>query len=187
MNRRRFSVWRRALRRASPWLWGGAAVLLVLAAYVGAWRPARTALARHAAYPLLAAAAPPEASGEAVQLAGGGEVVRAAPAREEGAAPLSFRAPAGVRFLVPGLFLAAAFPRRSYWLVLWGLHVAAGAVALAVLAGAVRWGAGAGVYHFWTGLGRDVFSLLVPLWMGLRAHWGRFLPPPENGDAPPAS
>lgn len=174
---RREAAW----RRVRPWLLRAGAALLVLAIYLWAWRPARTALTRHAASPLLVAAAPPGATADAVQLVGRRVRVtpRAAPAAS--GAPLTFVAPAGVRFLLPGLFLAAAFPRRFLWGTLWGMHVAAGAAALLVLAGVVRWGVGAGLYDFWTATGRDLFSLLAPLWIGLRARQGRFLPPDEDG------
>lgn len=190
------STLRAVLQKGTPWAVRGGAVLLLLSAYLWLWRPARTWLTQHAARPLLTSVATlsgdaTRATRFAVRSGNIPRVLRVVPLPSEEVEErqgASFLAPAGIRFLLPALFLIAAFPRRPYWVWLWLLHVGAGIAALAVLAAGVGgWSGGLVAYRFWNGFALDLFSLLVPLWMWLRARQGHFLPPLErSASSPPA-
>ncbi|MEM6287654.1 MAG: hypothetical protein AAF845_10900 [Bacteroidota bacterium] len=151
----------------------GAAVLLV--AYIGAVRPARLWTAEHVAYPLLRAVDTPRA--EALDIARvprRPDAVWAIPSRL-GVGPeaaiqnhrdevAEWAAPIGVIFLLPAMFLVAAYPTRPYWLWLLAYHVVLGLVSLAVFALGVGWFEPAfAVYTFSRTYLAEAVSLVVPL------------------------
>lgn len=139
-------------------------VAALLGGYFYAWRPyGRTAATQFGGVPLLQATAGASPDGWTVRARPGGRrLTLQAPSGDR-----SFRwtAPAGVRFLLPALGVALLAPRRLYWLLLWGGHVALGALGLALLCLGVATGeAWFVLYDALTRYLVDAFSLGVAAW-----------------------
>ena len=141
----------------TAWLHRAALAGLLLAAYLWAWTPARTAWVEHGAAPLLTLAAGP------------GAEVTARPAAHTIRVRISddnsfrYRAPAGVKFLLPGLFLILIAPARPRLGAFFGGHLALGALALGLAAaGLAGLPAGLGLAGFVQTYGVDAYSLAVP-------------------------
>ena len=141
---------------------------LLVAALVGlyacVWRPyGRTAAVHSGAVPILRATAGEPPNGWTVQARPGGRrLALRGPAVDRS---ISWTAPAGVRFLLPALGVALLAPRRPYWLLLWGGHVALGALGLGLLClGVAGSGVGFVLYDVLTRYLIDAFSLGVAAW-----------------------
>lgn len=158
-----------------PRLWGLAFAAALLAVYVAAVRPARMWAAEAVVYPALAAIDTPRARTlQIVRTPRRADAVWAVPARL-GADPeaaiqdhrpevAEWAAPVGVVFLLPALFLVAAFPARPYWLYLLAYHLGLGAVSFGVFALGVGWFEPAfAVYTFSRTYLAETVSLVVPL------------------------
>ena len=102
---------------------------LLLAAYLWAWTPARTAWTTHAAGPVLTWAA---GSADAVTVRPQAHIVQVT---LDADTTLGYTSPAGVKFLLPGLFLLCIAPRRPWLGAFFAGHLALGALALGLLAG----------------------------------------------------
>lgn len=116
----------------------GMAVLLLIV-HVTVWREARNLLARHVAYPLVAAIDTERAASFELDAASFDRTITAV---REGAAPGAmevYRVPANMDYLLAALVLVAMFPRRLYWWYLWLAHLTVGVIALAAFAIGVGW------------------------------------------------
>ena len=165
-----------------PRLWGALFAGLLLAFYVVALRPARLWTAAHVARPLFEAVETPRASGFVLAVSPGRpDAVYAVPRdradgrdaqqleREGGVA--EWAAPVGVLFILPAMFLLAAFPARLFWLGLLGYHVAVGAVSMGVFAVGLGWFDPAfAMYTFARTYLTESVSLVVPLLLYLAAR-----------------
>ena len=159
-----------------PRLWGSVFAALLLAAYVGAIRPARAWLAEDVARPLFASVDTPRArtfdiARPRTQPTAVAAVPRGEDLNAEGAA--LWAAPGGVLFVLPAMFLAFSFPTRPYWLYLLAYHLALGVVALAVFLVGLGWVEGAfALYTFSRTYMTEAVSLAVPLllWLAGRAE-----------------
>ena len=166
-----------------PRLWGSLFAVLLLAFYVGALRPARLWSAQHVAYPLFASVETPRAARFVLATsAGRPDAVFAVPrAVYDGRNPeqlerehrdvAEWAAPVGVLFILPAMFLVAAFPTRLFWLGLLGYHVAVGLASLAMFAVGLGWFEPAfQVYLFSRTYLTESVSLVVPLLLYLAAR-----------------
>ncbi len=128
------------MRRAPSWLAGAAGALALLAVYVAVWQPARTWLAQSVAYPALASVHTERSGRFALDAERHPRSVYVLDASDPaGEARAVFHAPAGRVFLVAALVLIALFPFRPYWLYLWGLHLALGALSFIALLAGLGW------------------------------------------------
>jgi hypothetical protein len=141
----------------SSWLHRAGLGGLLLATYLWAWTPARTAWTAHAAAPVLTRVADAEAA------------VTARPAAHTVRVQLSdddrfrYRAPAGVKFLLPGLFLVVIAPARPRLWAFFGGHLALGALVLGLAAtGLAGLPGGVALARFVQTYGVDAYSLAVP-------------------------
>jgi len=132
------------MQKLSPRIAGPLLALVLFGAYFALWRPARAWLARSVARPALAAVSAERA--RCFRVNWNERIVKvrrraACPPSGDAKriAPPSFRAPAGMWFLLPALILIGAFPYRRYWLWLFGAHLALGAVSLACAAAGLAW------------------------------------------------
>ena len=140
-----------------PWLHRAALAGLLLAAYLWAWTPARTAWVEHGAAPLLTLAAGPGAEVTARPAA---HTVRVTPADGDAT---TYTAPAGIKFLLPGLFLILIAPARPRLGAFFGGHLGLGALALGLAAaGLAGLPGGLGLAGFVQTYGVDAYSLAVP-------------------------
>ena len=136
--------------------------MLFVAAYVFVVRPARIAWASHVALPVAEAARDPSVGVE--QLPGEPLVVMTGGPRDE-----RHSAPAGLSFLLAGAILTAAQPKRPWWAVLLGAHLALGALALGLFAlGTSGWPLAFALQRFIATFLLDVGTLLVPVWVVFR-------------------
>lgn len=134
---------------------------LLFVGYWTAWRPARTVVLNQVAVPVLQWSAPTEA---AVQ-ARGGPVRIALPGDTETSVP----APAGIPFLLPALFLIAAFPKRPYWALFWVGHcMLFGLVVASWSAALMQWPGAAVLAGFLQTYGVDLYSIGVPVALWVR-------------------
>ena len=120
--------------------WGTATVLaaLLVAAYVAVLRPARVILTCHLSYPSLEAIETERAQRFRIKLRDGNLSIGLRSSTPSVAAG-SFRAPAGILFLLPALFLVAFFPYRPYWLYIGGFHLVLGALQLGAVVMGLGW------------------------------------------------
>jgi hypothetical protein len=146
----------------SSWLHRIGLAGLLLAAYLWAWTPARTVWTEIGAA-LLERAAPPETTVAARPAA---HTIRLSGADGPGA---RYTAPAGVKFLLPALFLLFFAPARPR---LWGFfsgHLALGILALGLTAaGLADLPGGFGLAGFVQTYGVDAYSLAVPVFVFAR-------------------
>jgi hypothetical protein len=141
----------------TAWLHRAALAGLLLAAYLWAWTPARTAWVEHGAAPLLTLAAGPESTVTARPAA---HTVRVTPTDGDAT---TYTAPAGVKFLLPGLFLVVISPARPRLWAFFGGHLALGALALGLAAtGLTGLPGGVALARFVQTYGVDAYSLAVP-------------------------
>lgn len=119
--------------------------LLVLA-YVGAWRPARSWLAHQVLYPAFSSIETERADEYRLRKAPLGVAAHSTDRRTR-----RFRVPVGILFLLPALILVLLFPDRPYWLYLWLYLVALGGL------GGVSFGIGLG----WTSWGFHLQAILT--------------------------
>jgi len=145
---------------------------LLLLVYLLLWSPVRRGIVVHGVYPVLNAAA---TEGEAtVTLNTAAGVVRIDVARKKTSSMHSGRdlpefwrgtlaAPAGVKFLLPALFLVVLAPGRPYWLYFGAGHLVLGGLALGsgvVLLHAPTYGEP--LLRFVQSYATDAYSLGVP-------------------------
>ena len=146
------------------WLHRAVLVVLLLAAYLWAWTPARTAWTEHAA-DLLRHASPAETTVTARPLA---HTIRVTP---RDAPPSKHTAPAGIKFLLPGLFLLLLAPTRPRLAVFFAGHLALGGLALALLAAGLNGILGGRLLaRFAQTYGTDAYSLAVPVFVFVHRH-----------------
>lgn len=149
----------------AAWIHRAVLVGLVLAAYLYAWTPVRTAWVEHGAAPLLSMT-----TDATVTARSQAHTVRVQPANAPG---ITYRAPAGVKFLLPGLFLLLIAPGRSRLGLFFGGHLLLGAFALLVtMAGARGMPGGFGPAEFVQTYGVDAYSLMVPVLVFARRRFG---------------
>jgi hypothetical protein len=139
------------------WLHRAGLAGLLLAAYLWAWTPARTAWTAHAAAPVLTRVADAEA---AVTARPAAHTVRVRISADD---RFRYRAPAGIKFLLPGLFLVVIAPARPRLWAFFGGHLALGALALGLGAGGIAGlPGGVALARFVQTYGVDAYSLAVP-------------------------
>lgn len=141
----------------TAWLHRAALGGLLLAAYLWAWTPARTAWTAHVAAPTLTLVAESEA---AVTARPAAHTIRVRISDDNS---VRYRAPAGVKFLLPGLFLVVIAPARPRLGSFFGGHLALGALALGLAAGGIAGlPGGVALARFVQTYGVDAYSLAVP-------------------------
>ena len=137
---------------------------VLLGAYFYGWRPyGRTVAVQSVAVPLLRTVTGESPEGWTVRSRPGGR--RLTLRTPSGDRSFGWTAPAGARFLLPALGLALVAPRRPYWGLLWGGHLALGALGLALLSLGV--GVGDAWFVLYDALTQylvDAFSLGVAAW-----------------------
>ena len=134
---------------------------LLFVGYWTAWRPARDVVLNQLAAPVLQWSAPTET---AVQ-ASGGPIRIKVPNGPESALP----APAGMPFLLPALFLVAAFPKHAYWMLFWVGHCMLFAVIVATWSAALmQWPGAMALADFLQTYGVDLYSIGVPVALWVR-------------------
>ena len=156
--------WRASVGR-HPRLWGLVMAGLLLASYLIVLRPAREWTTQHVAYPVFAAVDTPRAQTFTVAIPDRRpEAVFAIPEGAGEESRIVWAAPAGVIFLLPAMFLIAAFPLRRYWLWLLAYHVGLGATTLVFFALGLGWiPAAFDLHQFARTYVSEGVSLTVPL------------------------
>jgi len=135
---------------------------LLLAAYLFAWTPARTAWTEHGAA-LLVHVVPAETT---VSARPATHTIRLSSADGRST---TYTAPAGVKFLLPGLFLLLIAPARPRLVPFFVGHLLLGALALGLLmVGSVSLPGGFGLARFVQTYGVDAYSLAVPVFVFAR-------------------
>lgn len=119
--------------RAGDWGLRFGAVLLLVLVHIGIWRPARDVLTDAVVYPI--AEAIDTSRSRSVDLSKEPRAVRA----EADGRVYRFHLPAALSYLAVAAVLIAVWPRRLYWLALWGAHLALGAVAYGTFLAGVGW------------------------------------------------
>lgn len=175
-----------------PRLWGLAFALCLFIGYIGALRPVREMLAQHVAYPIFAAVDTPRSAGfDVIQPQRRAEAVFVVPAgAQSDDERVVWAAPAGVIFLLPAMFLIAAFPTRPYWLYLLAYHGVLGMSTVVLFALGIGWlPAAFDVHQFARTYVSEGVSLTVPLLLFLagKADQIRREDAPETAPSPPAS
>lgn len=143
-------------------------IVLLFVGYWTAWRPARTVVLNQVAVPVLQWSAERESDVQA----SAGPARLTLPSGQERGLP----APAGVPFLLPALFLVAAFPRKPYWFLFWVGHCALFFLIVALWSGALMmWPGAEAVAGFMQTYGVDLYSIGVPvaLWVWERRRSSR--------------
>ena len=140
---------------------------LLLATYLLAWTPARTTWTRTAADALEAVASTETNVSPRLRA----HVVRVQPAA---GSAFSYTAPAGVKFLLPGLFLVLIAPTRPLLGTFFGGHLTLGGLTLGLAAAALAGlPGGVGLARFVQSYGVDAYSLAVPVLILARERPGR--------------
>ncbi|GAB5534175.1 MAG: hypothetical protein Rubg2KO_04240 [Rubricoccaceae bacterium] len=154
----------------------------MLASYVGAVRPVRDWSAVHIANPVFEAIDTPRSRTlQLVQTPQRPEAVFALPLDVTDATEIQERvrqpdvaqwvAPVGILFLLPAMFLIAAFPLRPFWLYLLAYHLVVGGVSFGVFAlGVAYLDAAFELYRFSRTYLTEAVSLGVPALIWLRAR-----------------
>lgn len=117
------------LGSASVCLQRGGLAILLLVAYVFAWRPAQCKIMKSAVHPALAAVVPEEADAS-VAFRPASATVRIHTPDNPVQSSGTMAAPAGVKFLLPGLIIVLLAPCRPYWMYFWIGHLLIGGVIL---------------------------------------------------------
>jgi hypothetical protein len=150
----------------TAWLHRAGLAGLLLAAYLWAWTPARTAWTDGSAA-LLTRAAPTEVDVTARPAA---HTIRLSGAD---ASEARYTAPAGIKFLLPGLFLLLIGPARPRLWAFFAGHLGLGALALGLTAaGLAGLPGGLGLAGFVQTYGVDAYSLAVPVFVFARRKRG---------------
>ncbi|MEO0560092.1 MAG: hypothetical protein AAF170_18140 [Bacteroidota bacterium] len=163
--------------------WMGAALAgLLLVSYLGAVRPVRDWSAAHIAKPVFESIdTPTSQSLQLVTTPQRPEAVFALPVEITEPSEIQDRvrqpdvaqwvAPAGILFLLPAMFLIAAFPLRPFWLYLLGYHVVVGVISFGVFALGIAYVEAAfELYRFSRTYLTEAVSLGVPALIWLRAR-----------------
>lgn len=130
---------------------------LLLTVYLVAWTPARTTWTRAAAGTLEAVASTKTHVSPRLRA----HVVRVQP---DAGPAFSYTAPAGVKFLLPGLFLVLIAPSRPLLGTFFAGHLALGGLTLGLAAAALTGlPGGVGLTRFVQSYGVDAYSLAVPV------------------------
>lgn len=149
----------------AAWLHRTVLAGLLVTAYLYAWTPARTAWVTHLAVPVLEHSAPPEAQVSARPRA---HTVRV---QAPSGATLTYSAPAGVKFLLPGLFLAVFGAARPRLGLFFGGHLFLGGVILLLDAvGVTGVPGGLSLADFVQQYGVDAYSLTMPILVLTQYH-----------------
>ena len=149
----------------SSWIHRVVLAGLLLAAYLWAWTPARTAWTTQGAalieQVMTAAGAPGTMTAR--------PTAHAFRVGTERGTATSYAAPAGIKFLLPGLFLLLLAPSRPSLGPFFAGHLLLGALALALLAiGAAGLPAGRLMARFVQTYGTDAYSLAAPVFVFTR-------------------
>jgi hypothetical protein len=137
---------------------------LLLTAYLVAWTPARTTWTRAAAGALEAVASTKTHISPRLRA----HVVRVQP---DAGSAFSYTAPAGVKFLLPGLFLVLIAPTRPLLGAFFAGHLALGGLTLGLTAAALAGlPGGLGLVRFVQTYGVDTYSLMVPVLVFVRTR-----------------
>jgi len=121
--------WRDVLQR-------GALVGLLVIAYVGVIRPARTWMGPNVLAPIVQSVDTERAATHRVRAAPMTVIVTGGP----DGARTTMRSPGGILFLLPAVILMAVYPRRPYWLAVAAYVVLFDAALLLLLCAGVAWG-----------------------------------------------
>jgi hypothetical protein len=141
------------------WLHRAVLAGLLLAAYLWAWTPARTAWTEQSTALVKRVMSPADTRGSVtarptthtLRVNTGDDTV------------MEYTAPAGVKFLLPAGFLILVVPRRPRFGAFFAGHLLLGSLALALLAGGVAGLPGGLAFsHFVQTYGVDTHSLAVP-------------------------
>lgn len=141
---------------------------LLLIAYLWAWTPARTAWVEYGAAPLLETVMERADTEGTIAARPADYLVRLEPSRRP---DRTYRAPAGVKFLLPAFFLILVVPRRLYVGLFFAGHLLLGLTSLAFFTG----GAAGVPVSLWAAdyvqtYVVDAYSLTVPLLALVRLH-----------------
>lgn len=146
----------------ASWVHRTLLVGLLLAAYLFAWTPARTAWTRATATVLDTTA--PAATNVSARAPAHTVSLRSATGTS-----FSYTAPAGVKFLLPGFFLALMIPSRPLLGTFFAGHLALGSLAAGlVVADGIGLPGGLSVARFVQTYGADAYSLSVPVLLLVR-------------------
>lgn len=149
------------------WVRGAVLAACLLMAYVTVWQPVRTCMLSRIAHPSLQYAASGNSSAS-VHLNHGAQVIQIHYEELRGRrAP--FPAPAGVTFLLPGLFLCVLAPRRPVWFFFLLGHL--GMSGLTLLGWTIAFQDVSLAVHVVQALGDygiDAYSLMVPALVWVR-------------------
>jgi len=160
-------------------VWGIVFAVALGAAYLFVLRPARVAAGDHVALPLFRSihterSAQYDLAQNPLVVGAVYAVPRAEMSEQERAAGTAlWSPPAGALFILPAMFLIAAFPDKPYWFYLFAYHVGVGAVATLVFAVGLGWAEPAfALYTFSRTYMTEAVSLAVPLllWLAGRAR-----------------
>lgn len=124
------------------WLTGALLAALMAVAYVVLWRPARAYVTQQVVYPAFAALQTERAQRFRLVPAGPRaiEVTWAhSSLAVPGEVPPAYQAPAGILFLLPALFLIAAYPHRPYWVYFALWHVVLGTLSFTAIYVGIGW------------------------------------------------
>lgn len=158
-----------------PRLWGLVLAVCLLAGYLVVLRPVREVVAQQVAYPIFASIhTSRSAQFDVVQPGRRAEAVFVLPrGAETDDERVVWAAPAGVIFLLPAMFLIAAFPTRPYWLYLLVYHLVLGMSTIVLFALGIGWiPAAFEVHQFARTYVSEGVSLTIPLLLFLagKAH-----------------
>lgn len=138
---------------------------LLLLAYLYAWTPARTAWIEYGAAPLLAQGTEAEVTAR--------PRAHLVHVHTTDGTTFKYQGPAGVKFLLPGLFLLLVAPARPRLGLFFAGHLGIGLLALALMAvgtSGVEWGLDGA--RFVQTYGVDAYSLMVPVLVFARGRVG---------------
>lgn len=171
-----------------PRLWGLVLAGLLLVGYIGVLRPVRELVAQHVAFPIFASVDTERSTQfDVVQPNRRAEAVFVLPAgADTDDERVVWAAPAGVIFLLPAMFLVAAFPTRPYWLYLLGYHLVLGVGTIVLFALGIGWiPAAFDLHQFARTYVSEGVSLTVPLLLFLAGKADQIRREDANDDAMP--
>jgi hypothetical protein len=148
----------------AAWLHRSLLAGLLLATYLFAWTPARTAWT-HGTAALFEHVLP---AAHAVSARASAHTVRIQHSNDTG---ITYRAPAGIKFLLPGLFLVLIAPVRPRLFLFLGGHLGLGLLTMILILAAARGcPGGLAVARFLQSYGLDTYSLAVPVLLMVRSR-----------------